>query len=571
MRTLLLHPDDSPRRGPWARQKWDQIVDLGKSSESTGGAWQDLTGSAIARLSQYRQNIEDPRTAGQTLRQWNGMLLDNHGLDWWELTYLFLHAALETAIALRRLTEDIDLSGDLSATRGSWPVSGLANLVRRDVQAFSNTNSRGRFARLSTTLRRLNRSQIVEVLWDKYDAEYRWRKHLAKKRKPSAKPVILLPSAYTNVSRGASAYAQLLPEQQFLLVATRNSGLRFSCPTNVQVARLEEFASSGSTSREFAELDERWQQLQKLFCQIPEMVMLHSAGILKPLGRLIRSGLAVRDAWLQVFDREPVTAVLCGDDSNWFTRLPVLLARQRKLPTVDFHHGAFDGRFLLKDLSSDFYLAKNEMERDYLLRVCRLPAQRILLCGLPHTASEKKVGNQNARIVFFSEPYDSLGGRPEEIYRELLPPLHQLACKHDRRIVVKLHPFENAAERAKLVEGALGPDWKEKIEIMTGPTTSQLLDSTWFGIAVESTAVVDCVRHNVPCFHCAWLALTSFGYSEQYARFGAGRLLRSAGDFAYIPATLKEWNFASLDAPQLPDTLSKILTRLEAPAMTEAQ
>src|SRR3974390_1342513 len=32
MRVLLLHPDDSPRQGPWSRQRWDLIVDLGKSS-----------------------------------------------------------------------------------------------------------------------------------------------------------------------------------------------------------------------------------------------------------------------------------------------------------------------------------------------------------------------------------------------------------------------------------------------------------------------------------------------------------------------------------------------------------
>src|SRR5262249_46957783 len=138
---------------------------------------------------------------------------------------------------------------------------------------------------------------------------------------------------------------------------------------------------------------------------------------------------------------------------------------------------------------------------------------------------------------------------------------------------VKLHPFENAAEQARLVEAALGAGWKEKIEVITGPTTSQLLDSTWFGIAVESSAVVDCVRHNVPSFHCDWLSSTSFGYGEQYALFGVGRLLRSAGEIADIPDQLKNWGFptAALDCPPLPDTLRKLLTRQESPAMTEAR
>ena len=70
-------------------------------------------------------------------------------------------------------------------------------------------------------------------------------------------------------------------------------------------------------------------------------------------------------------------AVMCGDDSNPSTRLPVMLGRQQSIPTLDFHHGAMDGRFILKQLSSDLYLAKGEMERDYLLKICGLPADRV--------------------------------------------------------------------------------------------------------------------------------------------------------------------------------------------------
>ena len=74
---------------------------------------------------------------------------------------------------------------------------------------------------------------------------------------------------------------------------------------------------------------------------------------------------------------------MCGDDSNIYTRLPVLLARQQGIPTLDFHHGALDGRFLMKELPSDLYLAKGEMERDYLVRLCRLPAERVIVAGPP--------------------------------------------------------------------------------------------------------------------------------------------------------------------------------------------
>ena len=578
MKTLLLHPDDSPRRGPWTAEKWDRIVDLGKCSASTAEDWQRLTNSVVVRLSDFRKSIEDPRAAGQILRQGFGELLDRLGLDWWELTCLFVHSALETAIALRRMVTEISLDGDLYATRSAGPVSGLEQLLGQDIRCFlgNGKGSPGRVRRLSGTLRRLSPAQVIEVLWDKYDADYRWRARLARQRPPSRQPVVLLPSAYTNVSHAAGAYARLLPEQDFLLVATRKSGLRFDCPRNVAAARLEEYAGSDDGRWEFGKLDESWSRLRSQLIEIPEMSMLEAAGSLEAIRGLIRAGLAVRNAWVQVFEREPVAAVLCGDDSNWFTRIPVLLAVKRRLPTVDFHHGAFDGRFLLKNLSSDVYLAKNEMERDYLLRVCGLPPERVVVSGLVRDSEAEKQPAPRARnILFFSEPYESAGARPEEIYRELLSPLctiaGQLGC---RRVVVKLHPFENVTERTRLIETALGSNWGERVEIATGPTTATLLESAWFGIAVESSAVVDCARHNVLCFHCAWLATNLFGYSEQYARFGVGRLLRSRDEVVGIPSMLAEGSQAGsavgLQSAPAPDLLRKLLARRESAVMSES-
>ena len=576
MKTLLLHPDDSPRRGPWTAEKWDRIVDLGKCSASTAEDWEQLTGSSVIRLNDFRRSIEDPRAAGQILQHGFGELNDRLGLDWWELTCLFVHSALETAIALRRMAGEVSLDGDLYATRSAWPISGLAQLLGRDIRSFpgNGEGSPGRVRRLSGTLRRLSPGQVIEVLWDKYDADYRWRARLARPRTACRQPVVLLPSAYTNVSQMAGAYARLLPEQDFLLVATRKSGLRFDCPPNVAVARLEEYAGASDGGREFHELDEGWRRLRSRLTEVPEMSMLEAAGSLEPIRGLIRAGLAVRNAWVQVFEREPVAAVLCGDDSNWFTRIPVLLAAKRKLPTIDFHHGAFDGRFLLKNLSSDVYLAKSDMERDYLLQVCGLPKGRVVVSGIARDmGAERRLGGRAGTILFFSEPYESAGSRPEEVYRDLLPPLCMIAAQQGCRVIVKLHPFENATERARLIEAALGWNWKERVEIATGPTTASLLESAWFGIAVESSAVVDCVRHNVPCFHCAWLVTNLFGYSEQYARFGVGRLLRSREEIAGIPGMLAEGSHAGsvvgVESPPAPELLSKLLVRCESAVMSE--
>ena len=578
MKTLVLHPEDSPRRGPWTAQKWDSVVDLGKSSESAAAAWKELMGSAVTRLNEYRKSIEDPRQVGQILRQWFGTVVDKFGLDWWELVSIFAHPDLETAIALHRLVGQVPLKGDLYATRSAWPVSGVAWLLGREVRSFrGKSDAWSEMMRRLGALRRLSWTQIDEVLWDKYDADYRWRARLVKPHVPGTQPVVLVPSAYTNVSQAAAAYARLLPDENFLLVATRNSGLRFQPPGNVQLARLEEFVSAARDARELSDLEQGWSRLEKHFAAVPEMAMLHSLGALQPIPGLIRSGIVLRDAWIRVLDREPVNAVFCGDDSNWHTRIPVLLAKKRKLPTVDFHHGALDGRFLLKQLSSDMYLAKNEMEQDYLLRVCRLPAERVVVSGSEHSprTTQKATEQQRNTILFFSEPSESLGGRPEEIYRELLPVLADIARQHGRRIVVKLHPFENVAERSRMVSAALGPDARDKVEVVGGRTTPELLASAWFGITLESTAVVDCARQGVPCFHCAWLVSTSFGYSEQYARFGVGRLLKSLDQVADIPRMLADESFLAkppgLDAPAAPDVLKRWLTRHESAILTESR
>jgi hypothetical protein len=138
-----------------------------------------------------------------------------------------------------------------------------------------------------------------------------------------------------------------------------------------------------------------------------------------------QSGLRVRNARRKVIESEPLCGVLCGDDSNMYTRLPVMLAARRGISTADFHHGAIDGRYLLKELPCDTYLAKNEMEREYLLCVCGLPPERVAL-GAPAPAPSDSPQNDGpwdlARLVLFSEPYENFGLRAEEVYRELLPP-----------------------------------------------------------------------------------------------------------------------------------------------------
>jgi hypothetical protein len=544
MRILLLHPEDFPQRGPWSAQRWDLIVDLGMSSASSAAAWEEATHARVLRADSFRKGVEDIKQVRKLFSLGMGRLLDEEGIDWWELTSQIIAWETEAVLVFQRMISEIDGTAEIWATRPGWPTSAISALLKRPHQSFSQERS----VRLSTRvrhygslLRRFSAAQIKEIFLDKYDSDYKWRSRLASPNAPLPEPSILLPTAYGNVSRMAAAYARLLPEQSFLLVATRQSGRLSDLPSNIQMRDLAAYAGGDEPIGETAAILEEWTKLKAALCAIPEFAVLSGANMFDGFPGWFQSGLRARNAWRKVMEREPVCGVLCGDDSNLFTRLPVILAARRGIRTVDFHHGALDGRYLLKDLPCDAYLAKNEMERDYLLRVCGLSPEKVVL-GAPAPASSDPPQNGGssdlARLVLFSEPYENFGMRAEEVYGELLPPLCRLARESGRGVVLKLHPFESLSQRTSMVRNLLPQDDIKRITVVDGPLSQQLLSNTWFGVTVESTTVLDCFVRGIPCFVCGWLTALPFGYVQQYERFGVAQILRSAKELDGIPGVL---------------------------------
>lgn len=593
MRVLLLHPEDSPQAGPWSAERWDLIVDLGKSSAASAAAWEQETHAPVLRADSFRQGVEDMKQVRKLFSLGLGRLVDREGIDWWELVSLIIVPETEAVLVFLRMISKIDPMADLWSTRPGWPANAVAGLRRRPLHSFSQE----RFTRLGSRVRhygrllqRFSARQIKEIFLDKYDSAYKWRGRFASRTPPLAEPSILLPSAYGNVSRMAVAYARLLPEQSFLLIATRQSGRLSALPPNVQTRDLaayvendlpvrdsaavkrpaQEGTTQESTAQESTAILEQWTKLKADLCATSEFAVLSEAGVFDPFPRWFQDGLRTRNAWRNVLEREPVCGVLCGDDSNIYTRLPVMLAARRGIPTADFHHGAMDGRYLLKDLPCDTYLAKNEMEQDYLLRVCGLPEERVTL-GAPATVQPDPTPNgiaaESSCIVFFSEPYENAGIRAEEVYREVLPPLCRLARENGRRLILKLHPFESLSQRVRMVRDFLPEDDFRQISIVEGPLSQRLLSNTWFGITFESTTVLDCFLRGLPCFVCGWLTLWSFGYVQQYARFGITQILRDAKEIDEIPGLLASADFRNASSPETfqkpiePEMLRRLLGR----------
>ena len=70
-----------------------------------------------------------------------------------------------------------------------------------------------------------------------------------------------------------------------------------------------------------------------------------------------------------------------ADDSNPYSRLPLILAANRGIPTLVCHHGAMDSKMAVKVAHADTYLAKGEIEQDFLVRSCGVAPERVVLGG----------------------------------------------------------------------------------------------------------------------------------------------------------------------------------------------
>ena len=494
-----------------------------------------------------RRGLGDFRGMRDLFAAGSGRLLDWEGLDWWELTAIFFHQPLEILSTLHRLAGSLDSEDQIFVTRPGFYADALEVLLRRRVHSFparviSQNSGPRHYARV---LSRFPLSQLAEIFWDKYDPGYAIRRLFSRKEAPSERPVVLVPSAYGNVSRAGIAYANTLPEVDFLLVTTRRSGWVAEVPANVKVATLASYApGKPAAGQEYAELIEKWRGLRRELLAIPELQVFDRLGFFDLFPKRFQQGLEIRKAWRAVLDREPVAAVLCGDDSNPYTHIPLLLARNSGIPTLTFHHGALDGRHLFKKNYSDVILAKGKMEEDYLLRVCGLPRDSVEV-GAPVRPSSTRLGRrfgQGSCIVLFSEGYEVSSGRAEEFYRDLLPPLAELALRTGRKLIVKLHPAESRRERQGLVTKILSAEQRRVTTVVTGPLSDDLLDKTWFGITILSTVAVECSMRGIPCFLCGWLEYWLYGYIEQFSRFGVGRVLKSVAEISDIPGFVENYS-----------------------------
>jgi len=541
MQVLLLHPEDDIL-GAWARQRWDLVVDLGRAPRSLYDEWGAELGCPVSSIFDLAREVDDLQFWRGRLQLGMGRVVDRFGIDWWDVLGLLLQEELQAVRLALQLAEELGNCQRLTVTRPSV----MAEALRLHLGCPLEVLQSGKAARLVRGVGRyrgaltsLSFQQLRQVAYDKCDPLYAWRRKLAGRIQPSSQPVVLLPSAYSNVTRTALSYARILPEQRFLLVLARESGAVSPVQENVQTEVLAAFATESADQQELGQLESSWAGMEQSLRDHTEFEVPMQLGMFEKGRRWLRWGVAVRDAWRQVFETRAVVGCLSADDTNPYTRIPLLLALRRGIPAVACHHGALDGRMAFKNHRFSTYLAKGEMEQDYLERVCGVDSRTIQVGAASAPAENRSLWTSDAPwIVFFTEPYEVDSWRLEAVYREVLPRLLEAAHHSGKSVVLKLHPFESARQRRRLLKSVLGPSDRDRVSIMDAPLSREILQKTWCAVTVESTVAFECATVGIPVFLCGWLRHAYLGYAAQYARFGVGRMLAAPDDLQKIPDTV---------------------------------
>jgi len=590
MKILLVHPDDSVEVGPWAATRWDLVADLGWSGRATYARQIERLGFPIISMNNLLDHEQHRRRIRELLAVGLDQMLDSESIDWWELYSVHPYRQIEQLLLLSVLAEQIPPHAEIFATRPHFALSPLQILLNGskpgelklaeanagEIKTFlpghqldAQTGLRALPRRYWKAALALRPAQLVEIAFDKWDADYRLRRHFVRRSEASATPAILLPSSYGNVTRAQIAYARMLPHRRFLLVVTRRSGRLPVLSANVEFRSLASYAPapSSSTEAERTQLLSQWRKLlSDQFAANPILTLANQLDIFDGFADFLKNGLRVRDAWREVLAREPITAVLSADEYNPYTRLPTLLARSRKMPTVFCDHGALNMSIGIRRPASDTYLLRGEMARDYC--VSRgLPADKIVV-GAPASPHNPLPLSQPANrdwIVFYSEPFELSSSRTPNFYQELLSELCVLAARTIRKVIVKLHPFESLRMRRALLNRVLSKEQRPLVEVREGPMTPDLFARAWCSLAVESSVAVESTINGVPCFLCSWFDAAWYDYGKQYAKFRAGYPLDSPRQIREIPQLIEQFQITepirqSLQTPISPERLESVLS-----------
>jgi hypothetical protein len=159
-------------------------------------------------------------------------------------------------------------------------------------------------------------------------------------------------------------------------------------------------------------------------------------------------------------------------------------------------------------------------------------------------------------IVFYSEAYELSSHRTQTFYAEVLPELCSLASRTNRKVILKLHPFESLRLRKLLVGRVLSAGQRALVEIRQGPMAPDIFARAWCSLTVESSVAVENTINGVPCFLCSWFDASWYDYGKQYAKYCAGYPLDSPRRIREIPHLLEQLQITEATRRSLRSSIS---------------
>jgi hypothetical protein len=188
MKILLVHPDDCLTSGVETKTVWNRVVDLGWSGRHFYAGLSERLGCPVLSIYDLLDHARHRQQLRELLGVGLGQLVDSESIDWWDLFSGPLYQRLELVMLASVLAEQISEGAEIFATRPHFVTNALSLLLRGNVQILP-TESEGRVSDtgalrlLKKAFRCFSPSQIADVVFDKWDADYRLRRLVGSRRR----------------------------------------------------------------------------------------------------------------------------------------------------------------------------------------------------------------------------------------------------------------------------------------------------------------------------------------------------------------------------------------------------
>ena len=245
----------------------------------------------------------------------------------------------------------------------------------------------------------------------------------------------------------------------------------------------------------------------------------------------LRSGMHITSLIQHFFTLTSPRALIVGN--NGHEQYGLLIAKEKKIPTLLLQHGVFGDYYQFEDNTVDYYIARGEFWRDFLIKTARI---RTLIIN---PAAHKKVVNINSVeikkpfVVYFSLFHPSIEKKNrfcEERDSQLLSIAHAVNDA-DGKLIIRFHPRDLITIHQQYIKKLYKAN-KINIDVQFShkENISELVKGASAAIMYFSTVFMDCLSLDVPIISYDWLNFPHKKHIEGYGIFNFAKNLSELYD-----------------------------------------